>query len=326
MMDQKPGEPSTPDKRWTKEPKKMKNTRWSLNTGKDVSAVVSSEALEKAGLNFSVLQSPMYFDNGNGMTLHDGGRINFRSDTRDVLGVVSDTYKVLQNKDAFRFLDSLIGVAEAMYVNAGSFKNGAKVYIQAKLPGEIRFDDGGEDVGEKYLTFVTSHDGSLPVSVMFSPIRIICQNTLLMALRENVRKTSVRHTLNMAMSLEGARNTLGILNNQFSLLEDLSRKMSKMPFDSRNIGQLVMKTGMIPNESEQSTRAKNIIEEVLQKFHYGQGSNLKSAKGTAWGAYNAVVEYVDHFRGSDSVKRAESSMLGSGAMVKEKALSLLASI
>jgi phage/plasmid-like protein (TIGR03299 family) len=304
----------------------MKNTRWSVEVGKDVTAKSSEEALQLGGLNWNVLQSPMYFNNGSATVEYDGGRINYRSDTKDVLGVVSDSYKVLQNKDAFRFLDGLIGVSEAMYVNVGSFKNGAKVYIQAKLPGEIRFDDGGQDVGEKFLTFVTSHDGSLPISVMFTPIRVVCQNTLLMALKDNVRKSSVRHTLNLAIGLNQAKETLGILNNQFSLLESLSKKMSHVSFSEKDIPQLLVKTGMIPSETEQSTRAKNIIEEVLNKFRYGQGASLESAKGTSWGAYNAVVEYVDHFRGDNAVKRAESSILGSGAAIKEKALSLLSSI
>lgn len=307
----------------------MKNTRWSAISGKDIiDAKTSTEALELGGLNWNVLQSPVYFNNGLAMVPHSGDKVNYRSDTKDVLGIVSDSYKILQNKDAFRFLDSVVGVAEAMYTNVGSFKNGARVYIQAKLPGMIRFDDGGEDVGEKFLTFVTSHDGSLPVSVMFTPVRIVCQNTLLMALRNNVRKSSVRHTLNLAIGLSSARETLGILNNQFTLLEDVSRKLTHVTFEAKNIPQLLTKAGMIPavTNQEASTRAKNIIDEVTQRFHVGAGANLQSARGTAWGAYNAVVEYVDHFRGSNDVKRAESSILGSGANIKERTLELLASI
>lgn len=282
----------------------------------------------QGGLNWKVNQASVLFNDGNGLKACDSYRVNFREDTKHVLGMVSDSYKVLQNKEAFVFLDSLIGYSEAVYVNVGCFKYGAKVYVQAKLPGEIRFDDNGEDIGEKYLTFVTSHDGSLPVSVMFSPVRIICQNTLLMALHNNVRKSSVRHTLNMAIGLNQAKETLGILNTQFNLLETLSRKMTHVAFNESAIPQLLVKNGMIPNEpaENRSTRASNIIEEVLAKFHHGQGAELKSARNTAWGAYNAVVEYVDHYRGSNPIKRAESSMLGSGALIKEKTLALLESI
>lgn len=301
----------------------MKNTKWSTVAGKDVESKTSAEALQLGGLNWNVLQSPVYFNNGVEIVKHGRDMVNYRSDTKDVLGIVSDSYKILQNKDAFRFVDSLIGYAEAMYVNVGSFRNGARVYIQAKLPGDIRFDDGGADIGEKYLTFITSHDGSLPISVMFTPIRVICQNTLLMALHHNVRKSTVRHTLNLAMGLMDAKNTLGILNNQFSLLENVSRQLTHVSFDAKNIPQLLTKSGMIPNEPDASTRAKNIIDEVTQRFYHGAGADLASAKGTAWGAYNAVVEYVDHFRGSNANKRAESSILGTGANIKEKALELL---
>ncbi len=304
----------------------MNNTRWSVSTGKDVSAVTSQEALSLAGLNWNVLQSPVYFKNGDAMVVDNTMRVNYREDSKQSLGIVSDGYKVLQNRDAFQFLDSLIGVAEAMYVNAGSFKDGRKVYLQAKLPGNIRFDQDGADLGEKFLTFITSHDGSLPVSVMFTPVRIVCQNTLIQALHENTRKTSVRHTLNMAMGLEEARATIGILNNQFTLLEDLSKKMAGVTFAEKDMAQLVSKAGLIPAADAASTRAKNIIAEVTQSFLTGPGAKLPNARGTAWGAYNAVVDYVDHLRGSDAVKRAESSILGQGANVKEKALALLAGI
>lgn len=304
----------------------MKNTRWSAIAGKDVEATTSEQAIQLSGLNWDVLQSPVFYKTPTAMVENPHNRVNFRSDTHDILGIVSDSYKILQNRDAFRFLDSLIGVAEAMYVNVGSFRNGARVYIQAKLPGFIRFDDGGLDVGEKFLTFITSHDGSLPISALFTPIRVICQNTLLMALRDNVRKSTVRHTLNLAMGLQNARETLGILNNQFTLLEDVSRKLTHVSFAEKDIPQLLTKSGLIPAEADPSSRAKNIMEEVLLRFKHGAGSELASAKGTAWGAYNAVVEYVDHYRGTNPLKRAESSVLGSGANIKEKALELLASI
>lgn len=306
----------------------MNNTRWSLETGKDVAAKTSQEALSLGGLEFNVLQAPVQFTiDGQAMT-DKGHMVNYRSDTKDVLGLVSDTYKVLQNKDAFRFLDSVVGVAEAMYVNVGSFRNGSRVYIQAKLQDKMTFDDNGEDIGEKYLTFITSHDGSLPVSVKFTPVRIICQNTLLMALKDTFRGTNVRHTLNMIDSLNEARKTLGIWNTQFTLMETLSKKLTHVQFDAKNMEQLLIKSGMIPNEpiDDRSTRAKNILDEVIQRYETGKGAELKSAKGTAWGAYNAVVEYVDHFRGKDAAKRAESSILGSGSQIKEKALSLLATI
>jgi len=124
------------------------------------------------------------------------------------------------------------------------------------------------------------------------------------------------------MGLNGARETLGILNAQFSILEDISRKLAVTPFKDSDIPQLVEKSGLVPSGAA-STRAKNIIDEVLLRFHHGQGAELESSKGTAWGAYNAVVEYVDHYRGKNAEKRAESAILGSGSAIKESAFSLL---
>src|SRR6266850_1773261 len=110
----------------------MKNTRWSLATGKDMQAVTSMEALKLTELDWNVLQAPVYYKIAEQMIEDSGSRINYRSDTNALLGRVSNSYKVLQNSAAFQFCDSLIGVAEAMYVNVGSFKGGSKVYIQAK--------------------------------------------------------------------------------------------------------------------------------------------------------------------------------------------------
>lgn len=294
-------------------------------TDKKVNAKTSQEALESAKLNWKVRQSTVHYEGLNGFTALGNKKVNWRDDTGLALGVVGDGYTVLQNSDAFKFLDSVVGSMEAMYVNAGSFKQGAKIYVQAILPGYIRFDGvGGDDVGEKLLTFITSHDGSLPVSVLFTPTRIVCMNTLIMALDNGKRKTSLRHTSSLAIGLDNAKKTLGILNAQFSLLEEMSAKLIKTPFDEKQMPDLLNKTGLIKEKgNETSTRSLNIINEVLNKYHFGKGSDLSSAKGTAWGAYNAVSEYVDHFRTDNADKRAESALLGSGAEAKKRAFEVL---
>jgi len=301
----------------------MQNQRWSTIVGKDVEAKTSEEVIKLAGLDWQVLQSPIQYQTPSGIQTDADRVMNFRSDNNNPLGIVGSGYQVLQNSKMFNFLDSVVGSSEAMYVNAGSFKGGRKVYIQAKLPGFIRFDDG-EDVGEKYLTFISSHDGSLGNSVLFTPIRVICQNTMVRALKSQDHRTNIRHTLSMNVNLEQAKAALNLVAGQVKLLEQLSRKLIDRKFKDEQMTELLEKSGMIPAEEKKSGRANNIIAEVLERFHYGKGSEFKTSKGTAWGAYNAVSEYVDHFRGSDEVKRSESLLMGSGMIIKNKTLELLA--
>lgn len=301
----------------------MTNQRWSTIVGKDVEATTSEEAIKLAGLDWKVLQSPINFKTVNGVQEDSRKVMNYRSDNDSPLGIVGVGYQILQNSKMFNFLDSVVGASEAMYVNAGSFKGGRKVYIQAKLPGFIHFDDG-EDVGEKYLTFISSHDGSLGNSVLFTPIRIICQNTLVRALGSQDHRTNIRHTLSMEVNLQQAKSALNLVTGQVAILEQLSRKLIDTKFQDSQMKELLEKSGMIPAEEKKSGRANNIIAEVLQRFHYGKGAEFQTSKGTAWGAYNAVSEYVDHYRGSNNEKRAESSLMGSGAEIKNKTLELLA--
>jgi len=301
----------------------MRNTRWTQAVGKDVEGKISSEVIDLAGLNWNVKQADVQFYTPNGVQVDPRHKMNYRDDNNKPLGIVGTSYRVLQNNKMFQFLDSVVGSMDAIYVNAGSFKGGRKVYIQAKLPGYIKFDND-QDIGEKLLTFISSHDGSMAVQTLFTPIRIICQNTIIMALKEGMNQTSIRHTISMGSKLNIAKQALNVVNGQVSILEQLSRKLIDKPFSDSELKELIERNGMVPKADEKSTRSNNIVNSVLRGFHYGQGSEFQSSKNTAWGAYNAVTEYVDHYSSSNREKRAESSLLGHGASIKTKTLSLLA--
>lgn len=188
------------------------------------------------------------------------------------------------------------------------------------MPGTLTFAGNADDKGEKYIDFFTSHDGSGAIEASLLALRLVCTNGL-KAFR-SIASGRVRHTLNM--SLDSIRESIGLLNNQFNVIENLSNKMADAPFSLEKMPTVLEKVGLIPAENDRSTRALNIIDEVSRLFDgYGRGSNMSGSKGTTWGAYNAITEYVDHHRGSNKDKRAESAAIGSGANVKEKALEIL---
>jgi phage/plasmid-like protein (TIGR03299 family) len=286
--------------------------------GKNVDHVqTSTEAIVSAGLDWKVNQSVVEYM-ANGISTKDKKHmVNYRSDNNQALGIVGDGYQVLQNKDSFRFFDAIVGIKEAIYHTAGALGNGERIWLLAKLPGYIR--TMGDDVTEKFLLLSNSHDGSSAVQVMFTPIRVVCQNTLNVALGAKTNKVSVRHTLNMGLRVTEIQKELGIVNQRFQMFEEASQKLAVTQVTSEVLKKFVFDSGLVPKESE-STRAENIMDEVSRLFEYGKGADLKGAKGTAWGAFNAVVEYVDHKRGGDNLaKRSNSLLYGSGSIIKQKA-------
>lgn len=283
--------------------------------------LTSQQMIEKANLGWRVLQAPLLYE-GNGLSKFAGKVVNFREDTGAPLGVVGDGYRIVQNTTAFAFLDSLLGDSIEAFIKAGSWKGGARVFIRAKLPGNLVFAGNSDDRGEKWVDFYTSHDGSSALEVKIIAGRLVCANGLIANAR-TLQATRVRHTANL--SLETIRRGLGILNQQFDQLVALSNRMAAQPFAAAKMPEVLEKVGLVPaGEVKRSSRAQNIINEVSALFNgQGRGANLAGTRGTVWGAYNAITEFVDHHRGSDGEKRAESAAIGSGARVKETALEVL---
>lgn len=279
----------------------------------------SAEMMQTAGLNWKVLQAPVLFE-GNGLKPFAHKLVNYRDDSGAPLGIVSDSYRVVQNSTAFAFLDSFLGESIEMYTRAGSWKGGARVYIRAKLPGMLKFAGNEADLGEKYIDFHTSHDGSGSIEASLLAWRLVCSNGL--KAFKKIAGGKVRHTMNL--SLDSIRESIGLMNQQFNIMETLSNKMAAAPFEVSKLPNVLESVGLIPKEDKRSTRALNIIDEVSALFTgLGKGSTLAGTRGTTWGAYNAITEYVDHFRGASAVKRAESAAIGSGATIKETALEVL---
>lgn len=279
----------------------------------------AEEAIKAASLDWKVTKEPIYLKDGREI----GDKFaTVREDTKDILGIVGHVYRPLQNKEAFSFFDAVVGSKDAIYHTAGALGVGERIWILAKLPGEIQVI--GEDVTEKYLLLTNTHDGSGAINMMFTPIRVVCQNTLNVAMRDNVRKQSVRHTGTMGLRVADVAEGLGIIHQRFEAFGEAARALTKVQVNIQGWEHYAKNVGLIPNEPEMSTRAKNILEEVSSLFEYGKGNNLPGVKGTAWAAFNAVTEYVDHVRtakGSDSKleSRANSLLFGSGAALKQKA-------
>ena len=170
-------------------------------------APASREALELAGLDWQVESRNIYSGTG---AMIPGYRANVRSTDDAVLGVVSDRYRIVQNEEAFQFTDDLLGEG-VTYETAGSLQGGKKVWMLARLPRKYLI--AGDQV-VPYLVIFNSHDGSSGVKVATTPIRVVCQNTLNLALNTAKRSWTARHTENVLLRVQDARETLQLDSNK----------------------------------------------------------------------------------------------------------------
>jgi phage/plasmid-like protein (TIGR03299 family) len=245
----------------------------------------SEEAIKIAKLDWTVHQIPVFAAN-NWAKAIPGYIANVRSDTNEVLGIVSDRYQVAQNREVFSFADELIGTDQAActYETAGSLGNGRRVFMLVNMPpGRIV-----GDAYQPYLCISNAHDGSAPLQVFLTGIRVVCNNTLSAALRQAKRKIAIRHLSGMEQRKEEALRAMGAASKYFSALE---RFASELAGKKVNIGKVLdrlfpLPQGMSPRQVRSNREVKELIKGILR-----QKEDLQNIKGTAWGAYNAIADY-----------------------------------
>jgi phage/plasmid-like protein (TIGR03299 family) len=237
-----------------------------------------------------------------------------------VYGVVGAHYTPLQNREAFQFFDPIVGEGAAIYHTVGALGNGEHVWILAKLPGHIHVV--GDDIAEKYLLISNSHDGKSSVRVKFTPVRVVCQNTLTMALKRG-SVVRVAHTKSVVDNLKNAREMLGIINSGFQEFEVLYTKMADLLVDSSLLDRYLRAVFPDP-ENHDGEKAREIAGQhrawAEHFFAEGRGNQEKGVKGTLWAAYTGVTEYVDHHRGKKtSEQHLYSVWFGAGYQIKSRA-------
>lgn len=284
----------------------------------------SKEAIEAAGLDYTVVKVPLEA----AINLIDRKPVNnhfatVRTDTKDILGIVGNRYAPIQNKDAFTFFDALVGENEAIYHSAGVLGKGERIWILAKLPDYIRI--GKNDLVEKFLLLTNSHDGSSLACAKLTPIRVVCQNTLSVALAGSDQEVRIRHTPNAHTRLEQAYKLLGLTNVLYSQLSAIFNRMALTHISDKKLLEYV--NALIPNnpKAENQTRRNNIRDTILELHETGQGSEM--SRGTLWGAYNAIVEHTDHVqRSKEASAHLRSIWFGGGERLKVRAFALAGSL
>lgn len=264
----------------------------------------AEEALKAANLDFTVEAQPLVTETGIIVPNHFA---NVRTDTKAVLGVVGDRYRILQNKDAFNFFDPIVDRDEAVYETAGVLGIGERVWIMAKLPEHIRIA-GSDDIIEQYVVITNDHAGRGAIKAFITSVRVVCNNTLTAALGTTKNMVSIRHTENAGLRLAQAHEVLGISNSLRTELDEAFNAMADTKLKKAHVDQFLLDLLPDPNKKADGTDPKNFNkgkrEMIYQALEEGAGHDMKSAKGTAFGLYNAITFATDHMfpYKDDSVK------------------------
>lgn len=295
----------------------------------------SAEALKFAGLDFGVVKRPNIHRLEDGTEIiSDNSFFTYRPDTGAVLGDrLGKDYNVVQNIDAFSFFDSIVGGDGIMYETAGALGNGERIFITAKLPDYIRV--GNDDLIERYLFLTTSHDGFGSITAAFTPIRIVCNNTLNAAMHNHTNAIKIRHTSSAQDRLKEAHKVLGISNKLSQELETIFNHWAKVRITDMEVKKLIQ-LAMCPNketlqalqtgeENQLSTYYVNMCDNV---FEYAQSNPTQcqvTTAGTLFGAYNAVTGYFQNVRNyKDDEAKFKSIMGGTAQLRAQKAFDLCA--
>lgn len=300
----------------------------------------SREAIEFAGLNYTVEKRPLFtYDSQNQNGNSDTDIIipeievpnyyaTLRTDNDTVLGVVGKDYEVIQNADAFSFFDAIVGGDGIQYETAGALGKGERIFITAKLPGYIRV--GSNDLIEKYLFLTTSHDGYGSITAAFTPVRIVCANTLNAAMRNHTNAIKIRHTANAKERLEQAHKVMGISNKLTDQLQDIFNQWATVRITDPEVKKLIQ-LAMVPNKEvlhnlqtgkgdDLSTCFKNMVDNVYAYAMTSPTQSVETTKGTVFGAYNAVTGYFQNVRSyKDNEAKVKSLLFGGTAQLRTQA-------
>ncbi len=247
----------------------------------------SADALVYAGLDWEVMQENVYTEGG---ILVPGYRVNLRSTDNAALGIVSDRYKVVQNEDAFQFTDDLLGEG-VTYETAGALQGGRKVWMLARMPH--RYIIAGDEIAP-YLVVMNSHDGSSGIKVAMTPIRVVCQNTLNLALNSAKRIWTTKHTENVMSRVHEARETLLLAEAYMSELGRGIDCLSQIKLTDKKVMEFMQEFFPVTPDMPEVQRKNNLRLLDNMKARYWDAPDLSNVGKNGYRFVNAVSDFATH--------------------------------
>jgi phage/plasmid-like protein (TIGR03299 family) len=253
--------------------------------------MTAEQALAHAGINWQVVQAPIFV----GGVEVPGFKANVRDSDRTVLGVVSDVYAPVQNWEAFSFVDSIIGSGEAKYNSAGCLFNKYQRPTRIWVSAELKPITVLGDTVKNYLVFAHSHDGLNAVKVFVTPVRVVCNNTLTMAIDGTKRFWSTKHAGDMRAKLESAQDTLKLYADYVAAFPAEAERLNEIaiyPEDAAKILDELFPDDGTSGKSRLAQNAAEMRDSILRTF--AQKDDLARFRESAWGMYQAITDVVQH--------------------------------
>lgn len=290
-----------------------------------------SEGIRLAGLDWEVGLKPLFtaIPEGEGVPrIVDEpvpANATYNKKSGEILGVVGPSYTPLQNQQSFDFFQPFLDEGLATLETAGGLFGGKKIWVMAKLKMDnaVIVSRANDEI-EKFVLLSNSHDGSTSVRVGFTPIRVVCNNTLSMAHKNGQSSLiKVRHGKGVVHNLEKLRETMNLVNQQFEATAEQYRYLASRDISQEDLKKYVNIVFNLERDESQfndTRQAGRILPQVQELFETGRGNHLPGVAGTKWAAYNAVTEYLQYYRGNSHEQRFNSVWFNDGARLSRRAL------
>lgn len=323
----------------------MNKQAW-VKAGTAVNAGSASEAARQAGLDWNVMLADMEAIVSNKVnefeTVTDHYPVPKRQavlklgkdNTNEVIGVVGDKYKIVQNMEVFSALDTLVDSGDARYTAAGEYNNGANIWMVMELPVGVQV---ANDPHAAFLLIQSSHDGSCAVRIRPIIERLFCANQINRVIKgkhKNAYTYVMKHTTNSELSINDIRNITQLTYDSIQEYETVAGTLLQRKVDERQVKNIFKSVWALPSEIEQApdhllsqgqrrqrTIALNGRESAWNI--YSQSPTQENIRGTAFGVWQAVIEHADHYGSGGSDRRAIATISGRSDRIKDKALDLV---
>jgi phage/plasmid-like protein (TIGR03299 family) len=311
--------------------------------------LTAKQAWIESGQDFNVEKWPLQAAKPTGAYTvgADGWFATVRTDTEAVLGIVTKQYRVFQNREAFSMMDQAIQEGAAMWETAGALDGGRRVWMLARIPKTVKVDP--RDEINPYALLAMGHDGDMAIHILPTTTRVVCQNTLNLALNEGRKQLIIRHTGSMKGKIALARQHLGVVGERVDKFQHEALALARVSMKETEVTNYIEQffpTKQKPDFSNGADLLDRIVKDQQDRTdavrrlladHYAETERIAKrneaimeqilanhdrdvARGTAWGAYNAVSQYVDHdkkYQSADS--RLNSVWFGAGNDLKQDA-------
>lgn len=264
-------------------------------------AMTAEEALRESHLaGWNLRKEPMFVRTESGLEIPATGRFAvvrdnpIRKGQVDFLGDVGTAYRVWQNEELTALLESLVDQSDGQFETAGALDNGRKVFVTMKVPSHIRI--GGVDSVDMYLAVITSHDGSMSHTVMVTPVRIVCQNTLNCAFGNHKAMFKVRHTRGSeTLMMQQAREMLDLSFGWMEGFQEEAEQMIQTTLTQQRFEEIIAKEFGAGEDAAAATQTR--VEKKLDKMAelFADSFTHEGVRETVWAGFNALTEWNDHF-------------------------------